>query len=264
MLNEALEMRTFIDFRVEFGRGVRVICCKPALSGERNSLLIGLYDPVVPEEMLSSNIFEGAHSDCDSWITRYSFSGTPGSLSRSADHEASVLLKKERANSLLEYAPNKLLVTTTHDQILLFHDWKFIRFYNDSNSPEYKCWWDSDKTACKITINTMAVLPGFDEVNFPFAAWARKNNISLVNIGENASYLDPLVEFDTPCRHPQQAFFFRKEDYGTSLHFTDHRRVPNGQTRMTWVQMRFTREFSKTLSEKGRFVSSLRDGLALI
>ena len=49
-----------------------------------------------------------------------------------------------------------------------------------------------------------------------------------------------------------------------SLHFTDHRKVPNGQTRMKWVQMRFTKEFTETLSNKGRLVSRLNDGLYLL
>ena len=106
-------------------------------------------------------------------------------------------------------------------------------------------------------------MPGFDEEGFPFVAWARKNSIALINMGK-ASWLDPLVEFETSCRNPQQAFFFRKEAYGMSIHFTDHRKVPNGQTRMKWVQMRFPREFAETLSAKGRLVSSLADGLNLL
>ena len=71
ILNEALEVRTIIDFRVEFGRGVRVICCKPAKGGEPGSMMIGLYDPVIPEAMLSDNIYEGKNIDYDSWIARY-------------------------------------------------------------------------------------------------------------------------------------------------------------------------------------------------
>ena len=75
ILNEALEVRTSIDFRAEFGRGVRVICCKPAPAGGPGSMLIGLYDPVLPKAMLSSNVYEGTHIDYDSWIARYLFSG---------------------------------------------------------------------------------------------------------------------------------------------------------------------------------------------
>ena len=140
-----------------------------------------------------------------------------------------MLLRGERANSILEYAPGKMLVTTIHNQLLLFHDWGFVRAFNDANPADYKCWWDCPQTSYKVAINTVHLLPGFNEEKFPFVAWSRKNNISLVNIGSTkTAYIDPLVEFDTSCRNPQQAFFFREEEYGMSLHFTDHRKVPNG------------------------------------
>jgi len=80
------------------------------------------------------------------------------------------LFKDEAPGNPLEFAKNKLLVTAdTASHMYLVENWFVIKCIHDP------------KTA-NTAKNYAFLLPGFDEVSFPFIAVCGKYHISILNI----------------------------------------------------------------------------------
>ena len=61
-------------------------------------------------------------------------------------------------------------------------------------------------------------MPNFDEQTFPFMICSGREIFNLVNVRDFT--MQPLIQ--APCINIrcQQAFFFKKEDFGFAMHFT--------------------------------------------
>ena len=93
-------------------------------------------------------------------------------------------------------------------------------------------------------------LPGFDLETFPFVVASSTKGINLVNVKE--SYCEPLILCEQTTTDGQRAFFFTRESYGMSMHFTISRALDNRKMRLEWVRMAFKSDFIETLRQVGR------------
>ena len=70
--------------------------------------------------------------------------------------------------------------------------------------------------------------------------------IAIVNLNEEHS--EPLILINSTVAFGQQAFFFKKEPYGLSIHFAVRREiVEKSMERHNWARMPFKPDFIKTL-----------------
>ena len=136
------------------------------------------------------------------------------------------------------------MLVATQCQLLLMDNWQCVRTYEDKN------------TSINLLLKGyLAPLPGFDVDTFPFVAYSGCTGISLVNLSE--SYMEQLVKYEPTCTLGQQAFFFKNEEYGMSLHFTTgSKKLENGNIRLNWVRMGFKKDFSDVLSLYGKLPHS--------
>ena len=160
------------------------------------------------------------------------------------------MLRGELVLSLLEFAPNKLLVATETSHLILFHDWVRVKAYKDTN-PQH---------GLKAK-GHLAPLPGFDPVNFPFIAQACDRSINLINLKEASS--ESLISAETTCLRGQPAFFFKKEQYGMSLNFTHKTQVDtkNDHIRLNWTRMALKPDFAATLQRVGGLPLSKKEDI---
>ena len=140
---------------------------KPDHPNNDNGLLFGFYAgesaAESPKFNLNANGYEGGHPGFNTLVARYTFDSSKKQLIRSTVANDAVLLRQELITSVLEFTPGKILMSTYHNQLLLFERWQCVKIYNDSN-PEnlYQMF---------STISTLQTLPGFHEVHFPFVVW---------------------------------------------------------------------------------------------
>ena len=93
-------------------------------------------------------------------------------------------------------------------------------------------------------------LPAFDPEAFPFVVSSSSKSINLINVKE--PYAEPLILCEQTISHGQRAFFFTRESYGMSMHFTISKRLNDRVLRLQWVQMPLKTDFIDTLSMIGR------------
>ena len=61
-------------------------------------------------------------------------------------------------------------------------------------------------------------LPQFDSLKFPFVMCSGYEHFSLINVLKCKTQV--FIIASSPCIGPQQAFFFKEEKYGFSIHFS--------------------------------------------
>ena len=81
-----------------------------------------------------------------------------------------MLIKKEEIVEVFEFHEGKMLVSTKHNELLIFHDWKFIRRFKD------------DEASPSLHGSHICPLPGFDTTKFPFISWSFSNKVNIVNL----------------------------------------------------------------------------------
>ena len=100
-----------------------------------------------------------------------------------------------------------MILSTSHCELLLFHDWQFVhKFIDDEPSPSTHGGYVSS-------------LPGFDLGAFPFVSWSLSNRISLVNL--STFNTDLLVKEKGAFEQNlgQQPYFFHLSQEAISIHF---------------------------------------------
>ena len=108
------------------------IVCQPGFNNSSLLLCFQLASWEITEDMLAASIFEGSGKRGNSYVTRYTFDlPAVNSFKRSNDLLDSLLLKNEIVTSMLEFAPNKMLLSTMQNQLLVFHDCVPVRAYCD-------------------------------------------------------------------------------------------------------------------------------------
>ena len=192
----------------------------------------------IPPQLRSSQIFKGTNSPCNSWIGRFMYSEEHKSLSPCMANQHSLYLKRTTVCSTFEYAKDRMIVSVEPNVILLFNNWKCVRQYTDQTQAN-----------TFIQQGYISKLPGFDEASFPFLAIAGSQAILIIN--PHDEILDQLVLTPSSCRYSQQAFFFKVQDYGQSVHFTTVVKHDDGTLQLDWVQMRFKPDFKDTLQRIG-------------
>ena len=225
VMSDDMETLAITNFKSMFGDEFegRAHCFKSDSSEDDNSILIGFNDAKIPDHIKSSNIFDGQHSKCDSWIARFIFDKKQKKLVRSFNPEDSVLIKGEVIRSFSEFAPRKLIVSTESNSIILFHDWELNRIYLDV-----------DPSNQKFTQGYLSPAPIENEEVAPFEA-ANQTDEHAELFALKQAFLDQLEETEGESLREKQEFFIQKEEDGICLNFTSPIKLKNGNTQLNLV-----------------------------
>ena len=112
--------------------------------------------------------FDGSHEEQDSMIVHYTFDEETNQFAPTP--KPAMLIKQEEVVQVFEYERDKMLVSTKHNELLVFHNWKFMRRFKD------------DYAKASLHGSHICPLPGFDITKFPFIAWSLSNKINIVNL----------------------------------------------------------------------------------
>ena len=64
--------------------------------------------------------------------------------------------------------------------------------------------------------------------------------------------MEPFILAENTSAFAQQAFFFKNEDFGMSIHFTQKRLIDKEHVRYNWVRMPFKPDFIEVLKRYSR------------
>ena len=104
------------------------------------------------------------------------------------------------------------------------------------------------------------LFPGFESI--PIVIIAGSTNISIVNFNED--YMEPFIYCDYTSAFGQPAFFFKKEDFGMSIHFSLKRYIDNKHVRYNWVRMPLKSDFMDILKRYERLpLTKTEEALAI-
>ena len=145
----------------------------------------------------------------------------------------SALLKHEEVHNLFEYAPGKIIVSVYETDFLLLDNWKCLNvIIRDSQvGNDNKFWID--------------FMHGFDVEKFPFLVCSGRETFNFINVKDQE--MDVLIQ--APCRNQmsQSAFFFKREAYGSSMHFCTQQTTSNNMDQHNWHAMPFKADFTDKL-----------------
>ena len=111
----------------------------------------------------------------------------------------------EWIEAVLEYAPNKMIVSLTPSAFLFIEDWAAVRHLKQPHANIYQF--------------CMKPHPLFDEKRFPFVVCLGKSFYSWINVVENRVQI--FIQSGRELIPNTDAFFFLKQTYGYSLHFVE-------------------------------------------
>ena len=120
--------------------------------------------------------------------------------------------------------------------LLLLDNWQVTGYITDSQKGNlYKTW--------------IAPLPDFDLDTFPFLVVSGRESFNLVNL--KVRQMQILVQ--APCKNhgAQEAFFFRKEGYGFTMHFCTKERTSENKDLHNWHSMPFKSDIIQKLKDFG-------------
>ena len=168
----------------------------------------------------------------NSWVVRCTFEEVKFKFECTDvdKRKKSLLLKDEVIYTILEYAPDKMIVSLKLTNLLIVNKWEPLKMIaKNSMGNIQKYYFDP--------------LPDFDEQKFPFIACSGYEHISLVNVRD----MTMQIFVQVPCRSvkSQQAFFFKEEKYGSSLHFCSKQIQEGGKELHMWYQLELKKDFNK-------------------
>ena len=144
----------------------------------------------------------------------------------------SCYIKDEQVRSIYEFAPGKLIVHVSPCDLLLIENWKLYRYISDDHKGNhYKTWF--------------VPLPNFNPETFPFIVVSGRESFNLVNLKERRMQM--LIAAPSKTHGPQEAFFFKKEDYGFTMHFCTKERTSENKDLHNWHCMPFKSDFIERL-----------------
>ena len=97
-----------------------------------------------------------------------------------------------------------MVVSVWNTDLLIVHDWNEIHRIEDPQTGNADKFW-IDK------------MPGFDPELFPFPVVSGSGTFNLINVRKRQ--MQPLIQAQCKNLISTQAFFFRGERYGFSMHF---------------------------------------------
>ena len=151
---------------------------------------------------------------------------------------------------LCEFAPNRLIISTKENQLMLFDNLDLVWSH------------DGQEMTDRATASAyLAPFLGFDAEKFPFVAWARDDKILLINVNE--AFVEPIVEreYATFSRQGQDAFFFKDEVYGASIHFPAKCVLSEDQLKLAWCKMSLKPDFYEILRKYGTIPAQTTAGI---
>ena len=110
-----------------------------------------------------------------------------------------MLIENEEVWTILEYAPNKLLVYVFNKDLLVIKNWKVIRRIQERDSRNIE----------KYQVSPLA---GFDAEIFPFAAMSGRKSLNIVNVVTGS--MQVLVQTPVMSKHGHSSFFFKVGEDG--------------------------------------------------
>ena len=115
---------------------------------------------------------------------------------------------------MIEYARNKIVVSLHPTDLLMIENWKPVKvIFRMMPNNHSKCY--------------LAPFPNFDMKDFPFLVCSGSESYSLINVRDYK--MQNLINASCANVRGQQAFFFKKEEFGYSLHFTTKEITFDGQ-----------------------------------
>ena len=103
-------------------------------------------------------------------------------------------------------------------------------------------------------------MPGFDEKTFPFVISSGREFFNILNVRDYK--MQALIR--APCMNIrcQQAFFFKKEENGYSMHFTTTELTTQNLIYQNWHVLRLKEDFMTTIRQYGELpISSFKKQL---
>ena len=96
-----------------------------------------------------------------------------------------------------------------------------------------------------VPMGWIQLLPGFEKT--PFIIVAGSHMMHLINL--NNGYIEPFILVESTVAFGQQAFFFKRDKYVLSMHFTLHREIDLEHVRFNWIRMAFKPDFIEILEK---------------
>ena len=168
--------------------------------------MVGLDIPVNSELQCPHVYNNYSDQDYSSWLIRLNYSPSEHRflLDEKKMIKNSLHLKQEVVYATFEYERDKMIVSLAPTDLLIVQNW----------SPVKRVMRNSENNINKFCFMP---LPGFNIKSYPFIICSGFEHISLINVKE--MFIQVFVK--EPCNtvRGQQAFFFKEEKYGHSLHF---------------------------------------------
>ena len=89
--------------------------------------------------------------------------------------------------------------------LLIVHDWKLVKIIKEITPGNFNKHW-------------ILPLPKFNEESFPFLVCSGRGTFTLINLHDFR--IEILIKVPCMSVSPQQAFFFKLEEFGFAMHFT--------------------------------------------
>ena len=144
----------------------------------------------------------------------------------------SMKFRHQRLRFALEYKCNKILLTLDPTEILITENWQFLR--RISNGSENN-----------MSQNYLHRHPQFDIVKFPFIVVSGLEHYSLVNVKD--FFAQEFIISSSNTNRGQRSFFFKKEKYGYSFHFSSFELAASNVVHHKWHEMQLKNDYFEKL-----------------
>lgn len=116
-----------------------------------------------------------------------------------------MLIKDDKVEAIFEYDTRKMVLSVYPTDILVVHDMKLIKVIKKISPGNFNKHW-------------LLPLPNSDSKSGPVLVCSGRESFTLINL--NDARIETLIKSPCMCVGPQQAFFFKKEEFGYTMHFT--------------------------------------------
>ena len=158
--------------------------------------------------------------------------------------DESILIMLGNVPNIEEYDKGKIIIVSSQS-ILLFEDWTCLKEYRDEDPTNY---YTISFGTSVVPLGYLEIIPGFKDI--PILLLAGASTISIINL--NDQYHEPFIIAENTSAFAQQAFFFKKEDFGLSIYFTIKRTIDKDNIRLNLCRMPFKPDFLDILKRYTR------------
>ena len=130
-----------------------------------------------------------------------------------------------------------MIISLAETDLLIVNDWTPVKIIKE-------------KFFDNIDKFYFAKLPDFHAQNFPFVICSGYNHISLINV--KRMQIQAFVDVSCNTSYGQEAFFFRFEKYGYTLHFASKRAEGLRFELHQWHALQLKKDFEEYLKNYGQ------------